>query len=66
VIDTLNTLRADYVNKQMRVANWVTRARAKRGVNKHRTGESKTNFLQTGTRQTEIFVVKVSAENIAM
>jgi len=28
VIDTLNAQRTDYVNKQTRVANWVTRAGA--------------------------------------
>lgn len=65
MIDTLNTPRVDYVNKQTRVANWVTRVRIGE-ARAERTGESNANFFTTeverDTRQTETFEI---LENIA-
>lgn len=50
VIDTLNAPWADYVNKQTRVANWVTRGakgggRRGKETGKANTGENNANFF---------------------
>jgi len=56
VIDTLNGQRSDYVNKQTRVANWVT-ARAREDLESSER-ERERRALPVGSTQIDSFVVR--------